>query len=150
MQLTTPTELQSLPADWSREAREAVLAHWRGDRSVVPMTMIAEVCGEIAAEFRPAKIVLFGSYARGDATLDSDVDLLVIMPFEGSPHEQSIMIRRQINRHGVRFPLDLLVRSPEFVVQRLRMNDWFLREVLAEGRVMYEARDSGMVGQSRG
>ncbi len=99
---------------------------------------IEELSARIAAEFNPRKIVLFGSYAKGTPTEDSDVDLLVIMPVEGSEAQQSAVILRRIDP---RIPLDLLVRTPESVERRLAWNDFFLREILETGTVMYESAD---------
>ena len=66
----------------------------------------------IGRQFRPRQVVLFGSYARGTATADSDVDVLVVMPLNGRPVEKSVEIRLKTNPL---FPLDLLVRTPEAV-----------------------------------
>ena len=109
---------------------------------VVDMRTIREACAEIAARFRPLKIVLFGSHAHGNATAGSDVDLLVIMRFTGNPHEQSLAIRAHLNRDGARFPMDILARTPEAVAWRLANGDSFLKEVLEHGVVMYEAADA--------
>ncbi len=92
----------------------------------------------IGKEFRPRKVVLFGSYARGAATADSDVDMLVVMPFEGRSVDKSVEIRLKTNPP---FPLDLLVRTPEVVRRRIEMGDCFLRDILRDGRVLYEAHD---------
>jgi predicted nucleotidyltransferase len=97
---------------------------------------IEELSEQIAREFRPEKIILFGSYAYGHPSADSDIDLLVIMPFEGRQPEQAIRI---LNRLNVLAPIDLLVRRPEEVQRRLAMGDSFMREIVEHGRVMYEA-----------
>ena len=71
----------------------------------------------VAREFSPEKIVLFGSYAYGHPTPDSDVDLLIILPFHGNDVSKAVQIRC---RFDTPFPLDLLVRKPRFIDQRLR------------------------------
>jgi len=104
------------------------------------MTSMADVqrlVDKIARLFRPEKIVLFGSYARDEAGPDSDVDLLVVMAHEGHPARKAAEITAQV--HPGSFALDLIVRSPETLQKRAQMNDWFLREALREGRVMYAA-----------
>ena len=83
-------------------------------------------------------MVLFGSYARGAATPDSDVDVLVVMPFEGRSVDKSVEIRLKTKPP---FPLDLLVRTPEVVDERIEMGDCFLRDILRDGKVLYEAHD---------
>ena len=76
------------------------------------------------------------SYARGTVTEDSDVDLLVVVRFEGRSVDKSVEIRMKLRPA---FPVDLLVRTPEKVRERLAMGDGFMREVLGEGKVLYEA-----------
>ena len=46
----------------------------------VPMRVIRQFAHEVAEQFRPDKIILFGSYAYGTPHADSDVDILVVMP----------------------------------------------------------------------
>lgn len=99
-------------------------------------TEINKLCEEIAREFRPQKIILFGSHAYGKPEWDSDVDLLVIMPFKGTPHRQAVAIRSRIEA-GV--ALDLLVRTPQQISRRLAMGDSFIREIMERGKVVYEA-----------
>ncbi|MCK4305744.1 MAG: nucleotidyltransferase domain-containing protein [Candidatus Eisenbacteria sp.] len=100
------------------------------------MKQIREFGRLIGQEFRPERVVLFGSYARGTATDDSDVDLLIILPYEGRAADQSVAIRMRL-RPG--FPVDLIMRTPQKVHERLEMGDPFLQEILAEGKVLYEA-----------
>ncbi len=105
------------------------------DRPAKRRAYIRKVCQRIADEFKPEKIILFGSYAYGKPTPDSDVDLLVVMPFDGGYFQQARKIRRQLN---LALPLDLLVRTPEQVRYRLKIGDSFMREILERGKVMYE------------
>jgi predicted nucleotidyltransferase len=109
-------------------------------------TEINKLCKKIAREFRPQKIILFGSHAYGNPEWDSDVDLLVIMPFKGTPHRQAVAIRSRIEA-GV--ALDLLVRTPQQISRRLAMGDSFIREILERGKVVYEA-DHPRVDQQGG
>jgi uncharacterized protein len=92
----------------------------------------------IGEEFHPRQVVLFGSYARGAATRDSDVDMLVVMPFEGRSVDKSVEIRLKTNPP---FPLDLLVRTPEALQRRIELGDNFLRDIIRHGKVLYEAND---------
>ena len=102
---------------------------------------IRNFVNEVVQRFDPERIVLFGSHASDSTTLDSDVDLLVVMDFEGRPHQQAFEIRRTIKRS---FPLDLLVRRPADVNRRLRMGDFFIKDIMQKGRVLYERAGSGM------
>jgi uncharacterized protein len=97
---------------------------------------IQRICQRIAEHFKPEKVILFGSHAYGHPTPESDVDLLVVMDFEGSPIKQAIKISREL---GLVTPMDLLVRTPEQVRERLRIEDPFMREIVERGKVLYEA-----------
>jgi uncharacterized protein len=97
---------------------------------------IRQLCKRIAHEFKPEKIILFGSHAYGQPTPESDLDLLVVMQFEGDPLEQAVAM---LNRLNVLIPVDLLVRTPEQIRHRLEMGDSFMRDILERGKVMYEA-----------
>ena len=91
----------------------------------------------IARQFSPEKIILFGSHARGNPGPDSDVDLLVVMAHEEHASRKAAEITSRV--HPRRFPLDLIVRSPETLRKRMEMNDWFVRDLMREGRVLYAA-----------
>lgn len=97
---------------------------------------IKKLCKQIVEKFRPQKVILFGSYAYGSPSFDSDIDLLVVMPFDGRIHEQTVKVRRELDSS---MPLDLLVRTAEQVQERIEMEDFFMREIVEEGRVLYEA-----------
>jgi len=100
---------------------------------------IVRLCAVIAREFQPDKIILFGSWAYGTPDTDSDIDLLVVMPFEGSPFRQAgTILNRVIQTIGV-LPLDLLVRTAEQLDERLAIGDGFVRDILEQGKVLYEA-----------
>lgn len=107
-------------------------------RKRIPQKAIDEVVRQIAEKFHPQKIILFGSYARGKPRPESDVDMLVIMETPLIEVEQAIEICQQID---YRFGLDLIVRKPDRLAERLRMGDWFLRDILEEGKVVYESRN---------
>jgi len=100
------------------------------------MNQIEQFGHRIGREFPAERVVLFGSHARGMATEDSDVDLLVIMPYQGRSVEQSVQIRLKLRPP---FPVDLIVRTPQSIQKRLAMGDGFMKEILEEGKVLYEA-----------
>ena len=102
---------------------------------------IKDLCRQIVEGFNPQKIILFGSHAYGKPTVDSDVDLLVIMPFEGRNSQKAIEIRGKIK---TALPLDLLVRTSEQVKERIAMEDFFMREIAEKGKVLYETDNSRM------
>ena len=103
---------------------------------MIDISQIYEFGRRIGREFHAIKVVLFGSYAQGRPNRDSDVDILVILPFEGKSVYQSVRMRLQ---RRPPFPVDLIVWTPKQVRDRLKMGDSFIREVLEEGKVLYEA-----------
>lgn len=105
-------------------------------RKRIPQEAIDQVVEQIVEKFKPQKIILFGSYARGNPGPESDVDLLVVMETSLKDVQQAIQICQQIE---YRFGLDLIVHTPKYLAERMKMGDWFLRDVLKEGKVVYEA-----------
>lgn len=97
--------------------------------------IIHELCNLIAQEFQPERIVLFGSYAYGNPTPDSDVDILVVLPFEGKNFSKSLEI---LNRATPAFPIDLLARRPEDTERRYSEGDPLIREGLDYGKILSE------------
>src|SRR5438128_9491661 len=102
---------------------------------VAPMSAIRRFARHIVEGFHPERIILFGSYAYGTPTPDSDVDLLVVMPTRNQV-EQAVRIDEAIADRG--FPLDLIVRTPKSLEKSLRWGDWFLRDAVTRGRILYE------------
>ena len=96
--------------------------------------------------FRPEKIILFGSYAYGNPTEDSDVDILVVMPHKGASYLKASEISTKVRNA---FPMDLLVRSPAIIRQRIAWNDFFLREITEKGKVLYDAAREGVGRKGR-
>lgn len=97
---------------------------------------IQALADRIAAEFRPRKIILFGSHAYGTPGPDSDVDLLIVMPVSDAPFRQAVEI---LSRTNPGFPIDLIVRDPSEMEWRYRYFDPLIRHAVDRGRVLYEA-----------
>jgi predicted nucleotidyltransferase len=112
--------------------------------NVTPMSAIRRFARQIGERFNPNKIILFGSYAYGTPTADSDVDLLVVMPTRNQI-EQAVRIDEAIEERG--FPLDLIVRTPRFLQQQLRGGDGFLKEIVERGKLLYEKGHQTMGSQ---
>jgi predicted nucleotidyltransferase len=112
----------------------------------IPLAAIRRFARRSAERFHPQKIILFGSYAYGTPHAESDVDLLVIMPAYNVVN-QAIRIGMAFKRQ---FSLDLIVRTPKQIERGLRDDNWFLREIVEKGKILYEARDEEVGSQSRG
>jgi len=91
---------------------------------------------KIVTKLNPEKIILFGSYAQGSPTPDSDVDLLIIMETNLSQKERSWQVSSILLPRP--FPMDILVKTPQEVNQALNSQDMFVREIFSRGIVLYE------------
>ena len=102
----------------------------------IPGAKIRKAAQKIADAVRPEKIILFGSFAYGKPTPDSDVDLLVIMQSDLGPHARAVQVSNILDPRP--FPVDIIVRTPEEIEERLRIGDCFIGEVVSKGKVLYE------------
>ena len=103
------------------------------ETDALPVTeaRILEIGRKIGREFAPQEVILFGSYARGDQTADSDIDLLVVFPHGVDKAVEAIRIRRAIGR--INTGVDIVVSSAQEVAE------W--EDVL--GSIFYYARREG-------
>src|SRR5437867_3830206 len=106
---------------------------------MVSRRVIKKFADEVGARLKPKKIILFGSYAYGQPSEDSDVDLLIVLQGKGRPQDRALEIREQVVAD---FPIDLIVRTPAELRQRLSWGDWFLKEIVEKGIVLYDAAHS--------
>ena len=106
------------------------------ERRRIPMRAIRAVVQQIAEKFQPEKIILFGSYAYGQPRPESDVDLLVVMETPLRLRQQRLEISRALSPRP--FPLDIVVRTPKELEERVALGDLFLREIIDQGKVLYE------------
>lgn len=103
----------------------------------IPRRQIQAVVKRIAAEFNPERIILFGSYAYGKPRPDSDVDLLIVMETKLRARKQRRIISQALSPHP--FSMDLIIRTPSQLAERIAIEDFFLREIVTKGKVLYEA-----------
>lgn len=97
---------------------------------------IPEMKEKIVKEFNPEKIILFGSYAWGNPTDDSDIDLFIIKKSVLSRLERQMELRRKL--WGSDIPMDLLVYTPEEVKKRLDIEDPFIEYIFSKGKILYQ------------
>ena len=100
--------------------------------------IITAVAKKIEMQYRPQKIILFGSYAWGDPTEGSDLDLLVVKETNEKPRKRSLNVRKILNEENGLIGMDILVYTPEELSRRMAIGDGFLSRILSEGKVLYE------------
>lgn len=99
--------------------------------------IILKICQKIKEAYRPEKIILFGSYAYGKPTRDSDIDLFIIKDDARRPIERNVEIRRIVAEENKKIALTPMVYTPEEVQYRLSIGDDFIEEVLTKGKILY-------------
>ena len=99
-------------------------------------TTIHEMVRLIVEKFDPDQVILFGSHARGTAGPDSDVDLMVVMPVEGSINDKRLEIR--IALHDIGVAKDIALVTPEQVAKYRNVVGTIIHPALREGKVLYE------------
>ena len=100
------------------------------------MAYIRKLCKRIAEAYDPEKIILFGSFAYGEPTPDSDVDLFIVMKTSLRPVDRIRRVSEVLDPRP--FPVDIIVRTPAELAEQLRINDCFVREIIDKGQVIYE------------
>lgn len=107
-----------------------------GNGEIATTEDIQKVVLQIVGQFNPKKVIVFGSYAYGEPTPDSDIDLLVVMDTEDNPLRTAANIAAAIDHP---FPLDILVWKPQQLAKSLLSKASFATEVASRGKVFYEA-----------
>ena len=98
------------------------------------MNLIKDMAEFIKKKFNPQRIMLFGSYAYGRPSSESDIDLLIIMNTSLRFHKQSAIIRLALDEaFNVSFPMDIIVRDQNEIEKRIKQGDFFISEILKEG-----------------
>jgi len=97
---------------------------------------LQEVVRRLVTRFQPVKIILFGSYARGTANKESDIDLLVVSDAEGKTHKLAALMYQELGSIGI--PKDIVVVKPETVDTYRDLPGTIIYPAFKEGKVLYE------------
>ena len=122
-----------LTEDQMRRVEGAMLPD---DTGMAPETVISAMVDRIVSGFQPLRVILFGSHARGTATVWSDIDLLVVLPSVHDHREAAVAIRQALGDLPV--SKDIVVTTPDEIARRGRLVGTALRAALREGKVVYE------------
>lgn len=102
----------------------------------IKQRLIRKVIKQIVEAVHPQRIVLFGSYAQGKPRPDSDVDLLVIMESRKRPIQRAVEVAKSLRFYP--FAMDIIVRTPKEIHERLQIGDSFYQEIVTHGKILYE------------
>ena len=104
--------------------------------------IISEVVEKLMSEYEPLKIILFGSYAYGDPTKDSDIDLLILKNTKKRRADRFVEVKKIIYNPDLKIPISPLVYTPEELEERLKIGDDFVKEIVRKGIILYERTSS--------
>ena len=99
--------------------------------------IITRIVEKIRIQYQPQKIILFGSYAWGNPTQESDVDLLLVKETNEKQRKRYLTIRRILSEENGLIGMDILVYTPEELLKRIEIGDSFLSQILSRGEVLY-------------
>ncbi|MBI2908096.1 MAG: nucleotidyltransferase domain-containing protein [Chloroflexi bacterium] len=99
--------------------------------------LIEKVVERIKAGYDPEKIILYGSYAHGKPTRDSDIDLFIIKDTDKRRVDRFVEVSRLLDEWEHQISISPLVYNPEEVKQRLAMGDDFVEDIMTRGEVLY-------------
>ncbi|MCK5558974.1 MAG: nucleotidyltransferase domain-containing protein [Thermoplasmata archaeon] len=102
--------------------------------------ILAEIVRKLKNNYKPLKIILFGSYAYGNPGKDSDLDLLILKNTKKRRVDRFVHVKRIIYNPNWKIPISPLVYTPKELDTRLKMGDDFISEITQKGIVIYEGR----------
>jgi len=102
--------------------------------------IIKGIAKKIAREYKPEKIILFGSYAYGNPTRDSDIDMLIIKRTKKKSMDRWVFLKMLTHDPERGIPFSPLVYTPKELQYRLSLGDQFIKEIITKGKVLYERK----------
>jgi len=111
--------------------------------------ILNEIVEKLQREYKPLKIILYGSYAYGTPNVDSDIDLLILKNTSERSVDRFVKVKKIIYNPKRKIPVSPLIYSPDEVKERLRIGDDFIKEILNKGVTLYEKAISWWVVRKR-
>ena len=99
--------------------------------------IINEIVDRISKGYKPKKVILFGSYAYGEPTEDSDIDLLIIKNTDKRPIDRWVEVKRILRDNRRMLPVSPLVYTEKEIEERIAIKDFFVEEIFEKGEVLY-------------
>lgn len=101
--------------------------------------ILDDIVEKLKRDYKPERIVLYGSYAWGNPTRHSDIDLFIVKDTDKDWVDRFVEVKRLIYDRDRYLPISPLVYTPEEVKERLARGDAFIEDILAKGKVIYAA-----------
>jgi predicted nucleotidyltransferase len=111
---------------------------FKGIRAMITNDQINRITSILVKEANPQSIILFGSYARGEARNESDIDLCVIENPPVDKRAESVRLRRAVS--PLRIPVDIIVHSYRTMKDWCEVPGTFIHSIMREGKVLYEKK----------
>ncbi|MFH1963297.1 MAG: nucleotidyltransferase domain-containing protein [bacterium] len=102
---------------------------------MVTQEQISEIIRRIVENFKPQKIILFGSYAYGNPTEGSDLDLLIVKESTIPRYKRGREVRRYLR--GLKVSIDLLVYTKDEIQKWSNIKPAFITTIMEKGKVLY-------------
>jgi len=99
--------------------------------------IIVEIAERIRKEYQPEKIILFGSYAYGEPREESDIDLFIIKDTDKRRIDRFVEVKKLVYDPNRKISVSPIVYTNQELQERLKIKDFFVREILEKGRVLY-------------
>jgi len=99
--------------------------------------IVNRIVEKIKMQYQPEKIILFGSYAWGNPTKDSDIDLLIVKKTDQKHRQRMLTVRKIVSEENGLVGVDILVYTPGEIAKRLKINDSFISKIFKKGSVVY-------------
>lgn len=102
--------------------------------------MILDIAKKIKTNYKPEKIILFGSYAYGKPTRDSDIDMLIVKKTKKKSMDRWFTLKKLCQDPNRGIPFSPLVFTPKELDYRLSLGDQFIKDILGKGQILYEKK----------
>jgi predicted nucleotidyltransferase len=100
--------------------------------------VILDIAERIKKNYNPEKIILFGSYAYGKPTRDSDIDMLIVKETKKRSMDRWFTLKKLCQDPNRGIPFSPLVFTPKELDYRLSLGDQFIKDILGKGQILYE------------
>ena len=104
--------------------------------------LLSKIVEKLISKYKPLCIILYGSYAYGNPTEDSDIDLLILKNTNKRRVDRFVQVKKIIYDPRNKIPISPLIYNPKELEERLRIGDDFIKEIFKKGTILYEKTSS--------